>query len=79
MFHNSGESGHPCCVTDRRGKKSHIYSNEDGIWVVFHDIEAFSSFPTWQVVFIKKRYCILSNSSLYLLRGHMVLMLYHTG
>ena len=67
MLNNSGESGHPCLVSNLRGKALR-FSPLRMILVLDHSYLAFMisryapSIPTFLRVFIKKGCCILSNA-----------------
>ena len=67
MLNNRGESGHPCCVPDLRGKVLR-FSPLRMILAVGFSYTAFimfryvSSIPTFLKIFMKKRCYVLSNA-----------------
>ena len=67
MLNNRGKGGHPCLVPDLRGKAL-IFSPlrmilASGLsYIAFMILRYDPSVPTFLKVFIKKRYCILSNA-----------------
>ena len=67
LLNNNGESGHPCCVPDLRGKALSFSPLRkilavDLSYMAFMMLRYVPSIPTFLRVFFKKGCCILSNA-----------------